>query len=188
MRDVWPILQRIQPFTSEDLRQGVSVGTWEAKCLEAVDAARAKRLRALGNAAVPVRWIGEQILKADHFVDANNMGDGQEKEQMMPTIEINGHVLPVPEGCPDIKIIVQELKVSGALIKKCEWNRLYSYEKRHAACVAAEWFEHKANTQGLRFGHLMNHGHGDYEIYQECKKAAKAWRRLIDWGGVDKER
>ena len=103
----------------------------------------------------------------------------------MPTIEINGSELPVPEGCPDIKIVVQELTVSGALIKKCEWNRLYSYEKRYVACVAAEWFEHKANTQGLRFGHLMNNGHGDYEIYQECKKAAKAWRNLIDWGGTE---
>ena len=106
----------------------------------------------------------------------------------MEMMTINGRELPVPEECPDFM-----LSLDGDLLFilsgwQFKYKLLTESQKRRAACVAAEWFEHKANTQGLRFGHLMNNGHGDYEIYQECKKAAEAWRRLIDWGGVDKER
>ena len=105
----------------------------------------------------------------------------------MQTTTINGREIPVPEGCPDFRLNSDGstliFLISDRRKSWCKLSLLSSAEQRHAACVAAEWFEHKANTQGLRFGHLMNNGHGDYEIYQECKKAAKAWGKLIDWGG-----
>ena len=104
----------------------------------------------------------------------------------MGKIKINGHVLPVPEGCKPFQRIADGWCFCIPGVAESIGNGTSEKMLFLAACVAAEWFEHKANTQGLRFGHLMNNGHGDYEIYQECKKAAKAWRRLIDWGGTER--
>ena len=96
----------------------------------------------------------------------------------MQTITIRGRELPLDglETCPDFDIQKGKL-LFGACLE--EWNALYTWQKRHAACVAARWFERLSKTvypfAKDEYGHTIPNPKRD-----EYKAAADAWGELAD--------
>ena len=102
----------------------------------------------------------------------------------MQTITLNGRELPIDglEGCPDFQLdsyVEHGYLVEVTYFNTIETSFLSDSQLRHAACVAARWFERLSKTvypfAADEYWHTIPNPKCD-----EYRDAARAWGALAD--------